>query len=461
MENTEKKSDQEVLNEFAIKYSAETKKIEARENLLVGNFNENGEYKILDIIVKELVSLQKIIEFKDEKEYKATAVISKVKLNFVVIIEDLPDNKKLATLKLVENLVVAKIYKSTITTPLSKFEDFNTDNFLYKVRKAFHLISKDEQSGKVDIKDYVSPPIELYTELKKKQDYFSKLMLEREVIENKYITNIFNILRKTEKGNSILKKFVGIVKANQLDKNTANKFMVFRQILDRIIEEETTQNTFDIKDQIKIKEARTIYLQEIKTAEKKFEKEQDSILGKSSLKPKAPSKPAMSKSSGGGGGDSGGGSKSKGGGGGGKSGGDSGKSDKAKAKDDGLFGEKFFEGLKDKKTATEKSENEKPQEKKAKPQAKQKQAENKADLTIEEKLAELDKMIIDIDKQENLLSKETELTTALEQTEEKTITEPNKDIGTQSINVEESKVEIPKKFEDLKKISLFEQEKIQ
>ncbi|MDD4815984.1 MAG: hypothetical protein PHQ62_02485 [Clostridia bacterium] len=469
MENAETKSDQEILNEFATKYLKDTKKYEACENSLVGNFNEKNEYIILDIIIKELINLQKLIEFKDDSQYKATAVVNKVKLNFVVTIEDLPENKKMATLKLIEDFVVAKIYKSSITTQLAKLTENNTDNFLFNVKKAFHLVSKEELNGKIDLKNYVGPPIELFTELKKKQDIWSIFCKENEDIENKYLSAIFKFLKTAKNGNEVVKKFVNLVRTNQLDKNAQNKFLVFRQILDKIVDEEILQSKFDIEENKKIKEARTTLLEDLKTIEKHLKQEKEGILGTNNLKPKSPSKPsvkAKTESPGG----SGGGSKG-GGGGGSKGGGDSKKEDtKAKGNTSSLFGEKFFEGLREKKPVPEKAEGEKPQEKtpqkKVKPQAKQKQEEkvNQKDFykSIESQFVEMRELLGDIRKEE-VLKAETNTNTTVVKTEIIELKEETPEANSTLVveRIDEKNQGAPKRFEELKKLFENEMDKTQ
>lgn len=469
MEEEKKKTDQEILKEFSSIYSAEMKKFETCENILVGNFNENNEYKILDIVNRELIKLQKVIEYKDEKEYRATANVNKVKLNFIVSIEILPENKVSATLKLVENMVVAKMYKSTITTQLSKFIDNGSDNFLFKVRKAFHLVSKDELNGKVDIRDYVAPPIELYTELKKKHEFYEKMIFEREQKDKAYITAVLNILRKSKNGNLILKKFVGIIKDKNLDKDKSNNIFIFRHILDKVIEEETLQNNLDISDCIKIKEARILYLEEIKEAHTTHDKNNETILGKVTPKSKSAAKSSSSKKNGGSSSD--GGSKSKGGGGKSGGGGDKKDSGKKKDKDDSLFNKEYLEGIKEAKPEKEnpvKPVKAKVQVKKAKIlEEPEPEPENN---NLYKKLDDLSKIILNPENQQEVLketAKETISITTVTDSTQIEIESINTILKENSQNIQPSQVlenegeNLSKKFLDLKKLVKSEPEQSQ
>lgn len=301
-------------------YKSQQLEFESCDNALIGNFDKNFQYKIYDIIIPELINIEKTIEEKTADKYIAFAILDKTKLNFVVTLEKLKNDLLSATLKLVEKVVVAKIFTTTITTTLQTFTDYDSPDFLYKVRKAFHLVAVGENAGKGSITDYISPPIELLTEILRKKELLEQLKFNREVVERKYVANVLQELRKTESGSVIVKSFVKTLKKNKLEQVQNNKIILYRQLLDKILEDEATKSRLNKEQLEKILAFRTAYIEEFRNQSKNYEKkaENETILGADKPKPKIEAKSSSPSKSSGGGGKSGGGSK---GGGGSKDGG--------------------------------------------------------------------------------------------------------------------------------------------
>lgn len=256
------------VNQVLKDYSIDELKYEACENHLLGNFDENKNYKILDIIYPELVKLNKLIIERTTDFYSACAVVHQVKLMFKVAIQRLENSRIEATLSLEEKLIVGKIYEHTISTQIKKIEDVDTPNFLQRVRDEFHLKSaEDDQKSLLD--DYISPPIELVTELIKKQQLLTAYQTAREAMETDYINQIMTQLKQTEAGQVLARAFFAIVKANKLHTLKDNKLHVFKQVLDHLIDEQLSQNLLAQPLVNTIAEIRQDYL--IKTQQKVYE----------------------------------------------------------------------------------------------------------------------------------------------------------------------------------------------
>ena len=228
---------QKVLND----YSIDELKYQACENHLLGNFDENKNYKILDIIYPELVKLNKHITERTTEYYTAYAVVHQVKLQFKVSIQRLENSKIEATLSLEEKIVVGKIYEHTISTKVKSIEDNDTPNFLQRVREEFHLKSEEDDEQSL-LDEYISPPIELVTELIKKQQLLTAYQSARESAETDYINQIMTQLKQTEAGQALARTFFEIVKVNKLHTLKENKLHIFKQVLDHLIDEQISQN---------------------------------------------------------------------------------------------------------------------------------------------------------------------------------------------------------------------------
>ena len=234
---------------------------QACENRLLGYFDSNQSYHIRDIVKKELINIEKIIEEKTNDSYFAFCVINKTKLNFMVELTPLDDGNMRATLKLVETFTFAKIYTATITTKIHSITEPNDVHFLVKIRSKFNLVKKDED--KAILENYKSPPIEVLTELLKKEAFLVDLREKHYALDNCYLTKIIKELKKTPEGLKLVKNFITTVKTNKLDELKENKLAVFRQLLNKMIEEEIEQKTLPAIQQENILKIQITFLEDL------------------------------------------------------------------------------------------------------------------------------------------------------------------------------------------------------
>lgn len=240
--NAQPENQQINIQEVLEIYSLDELKYQACESHLIGNFDKNKNYKILDIIYPELLNLNKIITEKNTDFYSAFSVVNQTKLFFVVKLERLENSQISATLILQEKLVFGGIYEHLIQTPIKSIIDEDTPNFLMRVREEFHLKSPDDEDQKNLLEDYISPPIELVTELIKKQELLKAGIAARDGHENEYVTSMLNDLKLTQEGQAVVKTFLGLIRDNNLHKLTENKMHTFKQLLDFLIDKEIEKN---------------------------------------------------------------------------------------------------------------------------------------------------------------------------------------------------------------------------
>ena len=241
-------------------YSLAELKFEACENHLLGNFDKDKNYKILDIIYPELINIQKVLGKRTSGFYTASCYVEQTTLNFVVKIERLEEGKISATLMLQEKLVFAKNFETTISTPLKTITDFDTPDFAFKVRSAFHLVNENDVDEISLLENYVSPPIELVTELIKKAEMYEFLKPAREKFETDYLSNILKILKKTEAGTLLVKNFFAIVKQNGLHEEKENRNQRFKELLDYLVDEKIAENALPQETVEEIAEARNSFV---------------------------------------------------------------------------------------------------------------------------------------------------------------------------------------------------------
>ena len=249
----------------------EAEKTPVFKNILLGKIDENRKYKISNEIAKELIVLEKVVTSKDELGYKAYALCGPLKLNFIVSVKDLvqdESNFKIAYLKLVENYTKPnQDEKSYIVTTIAKFQDIFSDNYLFKVKKAFHLHSKNEIEGKVFEENEILAPITL--------SLFNRFTLletnkVKTNLELKHIQDLLKILKETPKGKIIAEKFI-----NQTNFRTGGikgkeySYSKLKEILYKIIDSAIQEKKLEAPIIIKISEAKTKHIAEITKEPKK------------------------------------------------------------------------------------------------------------------------------------------------------------------------------------------------
>lgn len=280
----------------------EEEKSSAFKNLLLGEIDENRTYRIPDEIAKELIVLEKIVTSKDDLGYKAYAICGPLKLNFIISVKELIQDEstfKVAYLKLVESYKKQQEgEKSYIVTTLAKFQDIFSDDYLFKVKKAFHLHSKEESEGKVFEENEILAPLTL--------SLFNRFtMLETNKIkvnlELKHLQDLLKILNATPKGKVIAEKF--IKQTNFRTEGVKGKeysYSKLKEILYQMIDSAIQQKKLEAPVITKISEAKAKHIAEIK---KETGKESMPFKEKPAGKSASKSSGSESKSKGKGGGD--------------------------------------------------------------------------------------------------------------------------------------------------------------
>jgi len=314
------------------------------ENVLLGNFDEYNNYAIPEMVATELINIEKIVTSKENNEYKAYALCGKIKFEFYVSVEDVvvPDSmpQKRAVLKLIETYKTAKeqTQKDTIITTIAQFQDIFTNDFLFKVKKEFHLHSKDEDPGRIFHNNENLAPYTIGS-FKNRFSQIEIFSMDKIKLVAEHIKKLLNILRSSEKGRIVANKFI---KKTKFDKGI-DKTYTYKELLKElysVIDTAVSEKKLDDETIKKVTEARKNFAKEVKL--ENIENKAKSGSSSKKPSPKPSSSGSKGKSGGGGGGKGGGG-----GGGKGDSGGDS-----EKKKDKSLFDimDLLLENLKTEKT---------------------------------------------------------------------------------------------------------------
>ena len=132
------------IDAILTQFSFDELKFQACQNHLIGNFDKDRKYHILDIILPELLKLHKIVTEKNPQHYTAFSKVLQQKIWFAVDFEKQPDGKMKASLVLEEKFVIGGVYEAILKTLIAEFVDDDAPDFSGKMRKTFHLFLDDD-----------------------------------------------------------------------------------------------------------------------------------------------------------------------------------------------------------------------------------------------------------------------------------------------------------------------------
>ena len=120
-----------------------------QSNLLIGDFDDKGNYVITKEIKRDIVVMDKEIEDTGENFFKATSLYMKKNFYFYISISMLPENKAKAKLYLYE-FVGDYFDKDFVISHIANYIDNFDENFTDKVKKAFNLVDVDVPNNDFD-----------------------------------------------------------------------------------------------------------------------------------------------------------------------------------------------------------------------------------------------------------------------------------------------------------------------
>lgn len=238
-----KTATEEKTQEFLFS-ETEYKKFENRRleysNALIGTFDEKGAYKITPEILKEFVAIPKVIREIRENRYYAIATSQKASFNikFSVVVGNVDDEKKYATLCLLEDVVNPNTGTYSLkSTPIATYRDDNDGYFIIKMKKSFNLKTIEEQAdgGLYDETKYPN----FYAAKSKKLKLKKQLEDAGEELDEIYVVEMIKELKKMGPyGEWVIKNLVRQQKMmgdKCPQKGAKDYFKVYARLLDQAI----------------------------------------------------------------------------------------------------------------------------------------------------------------------------------------------------------------------------------
>ena len=201
-----------LFNESEIKYYNQIEQIDVYDNLLLGDWLKNGEYKIEEPIKNELVAIPKYYTsaFGDNmfcETYDAIAEFGK--LEFSLKIENnKPENGYItATLNLLEDIDRANgYYQNTNTGFVDSYVAKDTPSFVADCFAKFNIYQKKEDGFLKKANSSIDLIVARKREL---SELKQKLMPKLDVFFKKLVDKKMNALKNSQVGQKIIDEFYG------------------------------------------------------------------------------------------------------------------------------------------------------------------------------------------------------------------------------------------------------------
>lgn len=232
-------SGEEYSDPLGILYYQNLLKDEKYSNLLLGNFNSEGNYSIDKELLQELINVNKYITDNIEGVYHLIAKTqeSEFDLHFLLKIKnDEENNKKIAALVLIEPFTsVDGQNNQELNIVVARYRDENDIYFMPKVAKVFHIFDKRDENGREEENETI-----LLNTLKLKKQMKllnSKLSDSNEYLSQYYIDNVLAILKKNPGKYSeyILRKYQILLEEQKSNINKKNYYKLLRLELDKLL----------------------------------------------------------------------------------------------------------------------------------------------------------------------------------------------------------------------------------
>jgi len=262
-------------NESDIAYYKQSQIYEITNALLLGNFNDSGEYVISEDICKELVAIDKLIDETAIDKYFLSAKVGEFKLKLIVETQKTDDNKRNAKLILIEECSIQGILTKKYESLIATFIDDDDINFLFRMKKAFNMHARIEAEGKdMENLDKGAKIIILKNKLKSQK----KLIAEnRGALDKLYVKAVIEALKGSgEQGRTLLMRFLETIKAKGLNKlNAQKKYIAYREVLDQMLVVTLIEGNFPGKKLQEIRHARKVLEMKAEEARKLAEAEKN------------------------------------------------------------------------------------------------------------------------------------------------------------------------------------------
>ena len=214
-----------VADKEIIEYYQMSAKLLCFANLLVGRFDDKGNYIIAKEIKRDLVAMDKEVSEEGPNFFKATNLYMKKNFYYYISLSKTADGKGKASLYLYE-YVGDYMEKDFISSHVADFVDELDASFKDKVRHSFNLVDVDIPND-----DRITPALAVLM-----QKMIDEQLRSADIIEmacQVYVIRALKNLEKSAQGRKIVEKFKE--ELARISKGKQLSYMKQKAILDRVV----------------------------------------------------------------------------------------------------------------------------------------------------------------------------------------------------------------------------------
>ncbi|MBQ7884779.1 MAG: hypothetical protein IJ318_01630 [Clostridia bacterium] len=206
--------------------------LDAGASSLLGEFDASDSYVIADDIKQELIKANKLItEYKPDK-ITAKATAGSYSFDFAVYVQLGEQNKKRATLFLIEKCKLGFVEKEVLTLLKSVIVD-GSQNLMNVVKKEFSLFVIDESEGIDMANANLKALLARMAQVASRSKF---LVGELHDADKAYVLKMLGLIKGTGSyGTRLLAQFKNMMRAKHLDKNDPKYWNSLKNMLDKLL----------------------------------------------------------------------------------------------------------------------------------------------------------------------------------------------------------------------------------
>lgn len=230
-------------------------------NKMLGDYDQNGKYKLPNEILKDLLALRKVPTKTENQTTFLKSTCGSITFLFKLEIGNHGTDKKYAQLYLIESAVeIPGQEKQEVISPIAFYTDDADAYFETKVKKVFNILTQEEVDGGRE-KENEQLALALLEKIKFMGKIYDAYLNESRLRDKIYVEKILKILAQDAHGALILKKYEQLLKQYQgvLDTNNKNYYRILKQLLDQALLEEEKSLSREVA--LLLQRLRKVYVQ--------------------------------------------------------------------------------------------------------------------------------------------------------------------------------------------------------
>lgn len=228
--------------------------LDAGSSGLLGEFSTSNTYVVADDIKQDLLKANKLITDYRPEKITATATAGSYTFEFIVYVQLGEQNKKRATLFLVEKAKIG-IEEKELLTLIKPVIIEPGQNVVVVIKKEFNLFVRDESEG-IDLNNgNLTALINRKAQVSSRSKYLANALYDA---DKAYVMKMLGIIKSTGPyGDRFLTQFKNMLRARKISKEDPTYWHILKRLLDRMVADNAL--LFSGKTKARIEEMQKAY----------------------------------------------------------------------------------------------------------------------------------------------------------------------------------------------------------